>query len=256
MGYKRISFWAVLSASIVVVALGTVLLTNLYSKSKMETKEVAKEHFNNEQNKSYSNSLQNKIVISDKFEGNFTSSGKPELDMVIPKVYKNQNGSTNVDMLSVSPDGKYAISSIVEQGKVLIYDTLKNTLAASFDLLAQDYEFLWSQDSTKVCVVQIARVWKTVSILDIASEKIIESPSVTEIKNAIKENGMELNYIMNENRSDPYITPIKWFSDNTKILLSYQWTDSEYMRQSGTFVFDVDSLSISDITQNAPIQEG
>lgn len=172
------------------------------------------------------------------------------LEKVIPETYKDADGNMNVDAVSISPNGKYAISTIHDGCEVLVYDTVKNTLSAHFELLAQEYGFLWSADSSKVCVTRAARIWKEVSIIDAEAGKMIEFPSVAEIINIFKEKGAKIDYTLNENRPDPYLTPMEWSPDNNKLLIFYQWTDTNYNRQSGTFVFHTHSGTISRIVQN------
>lgn len=172
------------------------------------------------------------------------------LEENIPAKYKDEAGNPNVDAVSVSPDGKYAISTQLDKAKVLVYDIKKNALASSFELLAQDYGFMWSPDNSKVCVTKTARVWIDVSFIDVNSMKAADMPTVDKILNTFGKNGIKLNYELNKNRPDPYISPIEWSPDSKRILLFYQWTDSNYIRQNGTFVFEVATGEISRISQN------
>jgi hypothetical protein len=175
------------------------------------------------------------------------------LDESIPTKYKDENGNPNVDAISVSPDGKYAVSTHLDKYSVLLYDVINNSLADNMEMPALDYGFMWSPDSSKLCVTRAAREWIESSIVDIASKKVIELSSLV---NAFKEEGVKLAYTLNENRPDPYVTPIEWSPDSSRILLFYQWTDSDQNRQNGTFVFEPASGKISEIKQNKASQEG
>lgn len=177
------------------------------------------------------------------------------LDEAASKIYRDAGGNKVVDAVSVSPDGKYAISVIPERYRVLVYDTEKNVLAGEFDMLAQNYGFLWSTDNKKVCVTRTARVWIECSIIDAV---LLKSADITskEVLNAIKNSGIKLDYKLNDSRPEPYIAPIEWSPDGQKMLMSYQWTDTGYNRQNGTFVYDMGLGTISQITVNKADAEG
>lgn len=175
------------------------------------------------------------------------------LDESIPFTYRDENGNPNVNAVSVSPNEKYAIVTQPDKYKVRIYDALNNTLYADFEMLAQDYGFLWSPDSKKVCVTRAARIWISSGIIEVDGKRAYDLAASTY---DFKAKGVKLNYELDQNRPDPYITPIEWSPDSLKLLMFYQWTDSDKNRQSGTFVFDVASGGISKITQNKADPEG
>lgn len=177
-------------------------------------------------------------------------------DEVIPSIYKDTNRIPNVDAVSVAPSGKYAISTVLSEYKVLVYDTEKNTLDSEFELPAQDYGFLWSPDSSKVCVTMVARIWISVSIIAVDSHKIIELPTIAEVIDTFKKENVIVDYVLNENRPDPYLAPVEWSPDSNELLIFYQWTDNKQNRQNGTFAFNVDTGVLSRITQNQAVQEG
>jgi hypothetical protein len=171
-----------------------------------------------------------------------------KFDVSIPEEYRDEKGDPNVDTVSTSPDGKYAVSVIHDSYRVLLYDTETNKLSGNFELLAQDYGFLWSPDSTKVCVTKTARIWIESSVIDAKTKKVTELPPLYQ---AFQKKGARLGYTLNENRPDPYIRPVEWAPDNRRLLLFYEWTDSDYKRQNGTFVLDTESGAVSRIVQNA-----
>ncbi len=172
------------------------------------------------------------------------------LETVIPSEYKDAGGNPNVDAVSVSPDGRYAISTLPDQHKVLVYDTEENRLASTYQLLVSDYGFLWSPDSSKVCVTLAARIWKDICVIDMAAGKTVEFPSTPEILKTFGEKGDQPDYELNKSRPDPYLTPLEWSPDSMELLVFYQWTDTKYYRQNGTFVFNVGKGRISKIVQN------
>ncbi|HEX2944538.1 MAG TPA: hypothetical protein VHT96_01120 [Clostridia bacterium] len=177
------------------------------------------------------------------------------LDETVPKTYTDADGNKVVDAVSVSPDGKYAISVIHESGRVFLYDIEKNMLAGEFYMPAQDFGFLWSPNSKRVCVTRTARVWIESSVIDAVS---LKSAHITakEVLDAFSSAHIKLDYNLNDNRPDPYITPIEWSPDGKKILMFYQWTDTEYNRQSGIFIYNTVSGGISRMTRNEAEAEG
>ncbi len=71
-----------------------------------------------------------------------------------------------------------------------------------------------------------------------------------------KAQGERLDYRVNEARPDPALIPAEWLQGSSEILISYQWRDTSYMTQSGTFAYDVESGQIFGLIQNAPFQAG
>lgn len=171
------------------------------------------------------------------------------LDETVPETYTDAGGNKVVYAVSVSPDGKYAISLIRDSCRMFLYDTDKNILAGEFDMPAQDYGFLWSPDNKKVCVTRTARIWIESSIVDAVSLKAADI-TFAQVLDAFKSSGIKLAFKLHEVRPDPYIAPIEWSPDGQKILMSYQCMDSVYRRQNGTFVYDTRTGKISRLAQN------
>lgn len=183
------------------------------------------------------------------------------LEDFIPETFKDSKNENYFSSSSVSPDGKYALVShewgFDENSYILVYDKPKNKFLYRYDILGQDFSFNWSKDSKKVVVGRAARVWIDTCIIEMGKPDYISM-----LDNNIagyeefKASGARFDYELNESRPDPYIQLLDWSPDNKKLLLHYQWTDREYTRQSGTFVYDLEESRISEITQNAPEDEG
>ncbi|OPX44377.1 hypothetical protein CLHUN_16760 [Ruminiclostridium hungatei] len=178
-----------------------------------------------------------------------------EFDDFIPDTYKDKAGKAYFKAASVSPDGSYAAVSH-EWGfdgisYLLIYDLKHNCLLKKFEIAAMGYGFMWSPDSRRLCVTRTARIWIDAAVIDIGKKSLfsIMDSGIAGFE-AFKKYGVDFDYKLNENRPDPYYQPCEWSPDSKKILMSYQWTDSSYNRQGGSFVFDFDRRTVSDITQN------
>jgi|GEM_PF-6089610 len=176
-------------------------------------------------------------------------------DDFIPGTYKDRAGKAYFKAASVSPDGSYAAVShewgFDGNSYLLIYDLKQNCLLKKFEIAAMDYGFMWSPDSRRLCVTRAARIWIDAAVIDIGKKSLfsIMDSGIAGFE-AFKKYGVDFDYKLDENRPDPYYQPCEWSPDGKKILMFYQWTDSSDNRQSGSFVFDTGSRTVSDITQN------
>ena len=75
------------------------------------------------------------------------------------------------------------------------------------------------------------------SILDIRRHSTISILGISEILDSFKNSGEKIDYEINEDRLDTYVSPIEWSSDSTRILISYQAKDAGYKTQSGDLLF-------------------
>ncbi len=177
----------------------------------------------------------------------------------IPKTHTDGAGKPYFDRESFSPDGKYAVAAhgwgFDENSYILIYSTAQNKLIRKYDILSSDFEYIWSPDSKKLCVKSLGKTWINTDLLDIEKNGMIDMLSIAGYEN-LKKLGVKFPYELLENRDDPYIQTVEWSPDSKKALLHYQWTDSRYMRQSGTFVYDTEKKTISKIVQNPGAAEG
>lgn len=191
-----------------------------------------------------------------KWDGNTST-----LNDFIPNTFYDANGSKYYDVSSVSPNGRYAIVShewgFDEGSYILIYDTVQNKLVSKYDILAKEFGYVWSQDSKKVGVIRTARTWIDTCIVDIKKSSLVSimDDGLT-ILSQFKALGVKFNYELDENRPDPYYQICEWSPDSKKVLMFYQWSDTDGNRQSGNFVYDLDKHVISKITQNKPVTEG
>ena len=183
------------------------------------------------------------------------------LNDFIPNTFSDAKGNKYYDANSVSPNGRYAIIShewgFDESSYILIYDTIQNKLISKYDILAQVFGYVWSQDSKKVGVIRTSRTWGDACIVDIKKNSLVSM-----MDNGLagfsqfKALGVKFNYELDENRSDPHYQICDWSKDSKKVLMFYQWSDSDGNRQNGNFVYDLDKHVISKITQNKPKAEG
>ncbi len=92
------------------------------------------------------------------------------------------------------------------------------------------------------------------SIVDTTMLTEIPGPYMASVMEQLKARGETFDYTANETRSDPALTPVEWLLDSSKILIFYQWHDTSYTTQRGTFVYEVESGQISELIQNLHAQ--
>lgn len=155
-----------------------------------------------------------------------------------------------------SPDGKHAISAGNNGYQVLLYKDINKSDAKSIEIVGLDYKFLWSPGSNKVCIAYRGRIWSDFCIIDVNTESVLERPTIDSIIKQLKANGVKISYELNENRPDPYLTPIEWSPDNKNILIFYQWADKEFKAQNGVFIYDTETKRASRMIQNPPAESG
>ncbi|ACL21228.1 hypothetical protein Dhaf_3208 [Desulfitobacterium hafniense DCB-2] len=166
-----------------------------------------------------------------------------------------------------SPDGNWAVWSNVQENlrdenglfysiyQVLLYHTQTGKVTI-FDIVGGYFDFLWSENSRFLAVTYSGREWTHFSIVDTITLTETPGPYRASVLEQLKAQGERLDYTANETRPDPVLTPVEWFPDSSKVLVSYQWRDTSYMTQSGTFVYEVESGRISGLSQNSPHQDG
>jgi hypothetical protein len=69
-----------------------------------------------------------------------------------------------------SPNGKHAITESKEQYHVLLYKDIDKGEPKSIEIVGMNYRFLWSPDSSKVCVSYSGRIWSDFSIINVDRE--------------------------------------------------------------------------------------
>ncbi len=184
-----------------------------------------------------------------------------ELEDYIPEKYNDSTGEQYFSLGLASPDGRYAVVShewgYDSSSYILIYDIKKNSLSNRYDLLGQEFEYSWSPDSKKLCVTRMARIWIDTSVVDIEKKTLVSMMDDNLASyNRFAELGTSFSYRLNENRPDPYFQPCEWSPDSKRILMHYQWTDTDFSRQSGNFIYSHENRGVSEITQNPPDPEG
>ncbi|MCX7774002.1 MAG: hypothetical protein N2376_12910 [Clostridia bacterium] len=79
-----------------------------------------------------------------------------------------------------------------------------------------------------------------------------DPPAVSDIIKSFEANGEHFDYKLSPSRPDPYLSPLEWSPDSTRLLIGYQWYDDQMRVQSGSFVYEPLTNSVSRLTQNAP----
>ncbi len=110
---------------------------------------------------------------------------------------------------------------------------------------------VWSPDSKWVAVTTVARTWIDTVILDTVENKEHE----TGIFKYLIENADKYDFKIGENqRPDPYVNFVEWCPDSKKVLLSYGFTDDNYVRQTGLAVFNLDKMSVDWLLKLPPAE--
>ena len=177
-----------------------------------------------------------------------------------PKLNTSDNTENTILTKSISQDGQYEVTSEVNetQGvyKVILSSGDGNKVLNSFNIVGKNYSYLWSPDNKKICVSYAGRIWGDFSIIDASSQTLIEHPTIIDIMNRFNAKNNKFDYELNNNRSDPCLTPVEWSPDSNKILIFYQWHDINYKTQNGVFTYDLEKNDVLNLIQNKPDEEG
>jgi len=172
----------------------------------------------------------------------------------------SDNTENTIVTKSTSQDGQYEVTSEVNQAqgiyKVVLSSCDGNKILNSFNIVGKNHSYLWSPDNKKVCVSYQGRIWGNFSIIDTSIQTLIEHPSIIDIMDSLKAKDYKFDYELNENRPDAYFTPIEWSPDSKKILIFYQWHDTNYATQNGVFIYDLEKNDVYNLIQNKPYEEG
>jgi hypothetical protein len=186
--------------------------------------------------------------------------------LVLGSCGKKENSIIPSDAL-VSPNGKYALLSNVQEdiedseGKfysiyeVELIEKENNTLICTFPIVGRDFSFLWDSNSRYAVAIYSGRTWTNYSVLDVLSHTQADGVNMLQIIEELSKNGEYFSYMCDSNRPAPQIYPLEWSPDNEKLLIAYQWTDTEGYRQSGVFVYDVFKGIFSNLIQYSPLSE-
>lgn len=164
----------------------------------------------------------------------------------------------------ISPDGRYAVRANIQENlededgliysifDVQLYDSAEKTLLCTYHIIGRDFRFLWSPDSKYIAAAYSGRTWTAFSILDVKRHYEFSRPSLSGILGSFKSAGEEIGYEFNLNRPDPYVTPLEWSPDSTRLLVSYQVRDAGYQTQSGLFIYNLAEGTYTDLLQSPP----
>lgn len=167
----------------------------------------------------------------------------------------------------ISPNGKLAVCSYVREDledengllysiyDVQLYDNQKHTMICTFHIVGRDFHFLWSPDNKYIIAAYSGRIWSGFSVLDVQCHSAIDIPGLSEILDGFRDSGEEIDFELNEDRPDPYVSPIEWSPDSTRILVSYQVKDTQHKTQSGVFIYDFINGTYSDLRQSPPSED-
>ena len=147
-----------------------------------------------------------------------------------------------------SPDGKflaetYGVYTNITAGGLYPAEGIRIVELSSDQTLwkMQGYygtDFLWSSDSRYLAVYYMARIYGFTVIIDTTDFSEIQVPLPNELQSD-----------MQEFRPDPYIKASEWI-DNETILITFEYTDTDYNQISGTLTFVPITGEIYDITIN------
>ncbi len=179
--------------------------------------------------------------------------------------YEGSNGGEAPvpEYASYSPDHNWAVWSDVRENlkdesglfysiyQVMLCNTQTGTITV-FDIIGRDFNFLWSEDCRFLAVTYSGREWTHFSIVNTTTLTEIPGPYMASVMEQLKARGATFDYTANETRPDPALTPVEWLPDSSSILIYYQWHDTSYTTQSGTFVYEIESGQISELIQNPP----
>lgn len=164
----------------------------------------------------------------------------------------------------VSPDGKFAVRADIRENledengafysiyDVQLYDSIKKTMLCTFHIVGRDFHFFWSPDSTYIAAAYSGRTWSAFSLLDVRRHAEISIPGLSEIFDSLKNAGAKIDYACHQARPDPYVSPLEWSPDSTRLLVSYQVRDTGDKTQSGTFIFNLAEGIYTDLDQLPP----
>ena len=152
--------------------------------------------------------------------------------------------SKSVIVRSKSSNNKYELVSEVNETKG-IYNVTLATVSPykeirTFEVVGRDKEIVWAPNNTKAYITYMGRIWADFCVIDAIKGTLIDHPMVEDI--VWKEK--TIRYKLNHDRPDPYLFPIEWSPESNKILVGYQWTDSEYNIQNGYFINNIEQNNI------------
>lgn len=115
----------------------------------------------------------------------------------------------------------------------------------------------WSKDGTKLVVSYYGRTWSNFSIFNVSSTVPAYSElSFDTIKNYFEGIGTVFEFKEQEDRPDPQITFQEWSDDSKSIKIKYSIIDTQFLTQSGTFWYDLDTRKMRDLEQKPPYEDG
>ena len=160
-------------------------------------------------------------------------------------------------VISQSPDGRFIITTNIDkdagQYQVLLYNSSDYSVAAAYEIVGENFGFLWTEDSSKVCVGYSGREWIDLSVIDMNSKTVVKIPSADGIIAELKVDGIKIEPLR-DYRPDPYVIPVEWAPDNNRLFAFYEWTDKNDRRQNGFFVYDMQQKAITKVMQNPPAE--
>lgn len=125
-------------------------------------------------------------------------------------------------VISQSPDGKSIIAADIDrdagQYKVLLYNSSDYSVAATYEIVGENFGFLWTEDSSKVCVSYSGREWIDLSVVDMNSKAGVKIPSADGVIAKLKTDGIEIEPLR-DYRPDPYVVPVSGLLIMTGCLL-------------------------------------
>ncbi|SNS72618.1 hypothetical protein SAMN05446037_101889 [Anaerovirgula multivorans] len=176
---------------------------------------------------------------------------------IIDKNEEKSDEAVGLMLNPMSPDGTYVVLAIMESennAKIVVTSNKDNKEVASVKIIGSDIQHLWSPDSRWLAITYSGRIWKDYMIIDLVTGKHKNPPTPEITINQFKEAGERIDYILNENRSDPYLQPLEWSPDSSKLLVSYLWFDNDIEVQNGVMIYNVEENRYEKIIQYEPCE--
>ena len=156
------------------------------------------------------------------------------------------------DRFKKTTDGKKAAfykydEAIYNDGIVYLYIDETQDAWYQYVIDGSINDLTWSPDGSKLCVESGGRSWDFVSLIDLGQSKVVDVGLISHIM----KNHEKLGYKLVENpRSDPHVTLLKWSPKSDRILLFYSFTDDDFKLQSGTAVYNLGKGNFESIKPN------
>lgn len=125
------------------------------------------------------------------------------------------------------------------------------------DIIGYYDTMTWSKDDTKIAISYYGKQWGNFIIADVINNTILY-PEIyySDIRKHFEDLGYRFDYEPNASRPDPYIYFDGWSEDSKSFRVKYTVKDVDWLTQSGSFWYNLDTGEMSDFEQYPPYQQG